>query len=143
MNTLIQPVNIDFTLANTLAIFKGSDWSICCQIVDRQTIDNEAIDIQSSNLIKKDIEFENINAGMEHESEGTVNDLAWISGYVPAENLEEFKAACAANSWAVAYADPDDEDVEVIYSESFSKDGFGQAVMNRLLKAAGFHVIKR
>lgn len=36
----------------------------------------------------------------------------------------------------------DEEDVSVIYSESFSKDGFGQAVMNRLLKAAGFAVLE-
>lgn len=36
----------------------------------------------------------------------------------------------------------DEEDVTVIYSRSFSKDGFGQAVMNRLLKAAGYHVTK-
>lgn len=34
----------------------------------------------------------------------------------------------------------DDEDVTVIYSESFSDSGFGQAIMNRLLKAAGHHV---
>ena len=31
----------------------------------------------------------------------------------------------------------DDENVEVIYSESFQEDGIGDAVMNRLLKAAG------
>lgn len=36
----------------------------------------------------------------------------------------------------------DDEKVEVIFSESFSDRGFGQAVMNRLLKAAGFNVYK-
>ena len=36
----------------------------------------------------------------------------------------------------------DEEGVDTIYSESFSKDGFGQAVMNRLLKAAGFNCIK-
>ena len=35
----------------------------------------------------------------------------------------------------------DDENVEMIYSESFSSDGIGQAIMNRLLKAAGHHVI--
>lgn len=35
----------------------------------------------------------------------------------------------------------DDEDIEVIYSESFDATGFGQAIMNRLLKAAGHHVI--
>ena len=63
--------------------------------------------------LETDIEFENINAGMEHELSGTENDLAWISGYVPAADLEEFKAACAKNQWAVAYADPEDEDLEV------------------------------
>lgn len=34
----------------------------------------------------------------------------------------------------------DDEDVTVMFSESFSENGFGQAIMNRLLKAAGHHV---
>jgi len=36
----------------------------------------------------------------------------------------------------------DDEDIEVIYSESFDTSGIGQAIMNRLLKAAGHHVIE-
>lgn len=36
----------------------------------------------------------------------------------------------------------DDEKVEKIYSESFSTDGFGQAIMNRLLKAAGYKVVQ-
>jgi L-threonylcarbamoyladenylate synthase len=40
----------------------------------------------------------------------------------------------------------DDENVEYIYSESFGNsfedEGFGQAVMNRLLKAAGHKIIK-
>ena len=36
----------------------------------------------------------------------------------------------------------DDENVQVIYSESFSGEGVGQAIMNRLLKAAGHQVIK-
>ena len=35
----------------------------------------------------------------------------------------------------------DDEKAEVIYSESFSGTGMGQAIMNRLLKAAGHKVI--
>lgn len=34
----------------------------------------------------------------------------------------------------------DDEDVEVIYSESFDEGGIGQAIMNRLLKAAGHQI---
>ena len=36
----------------------------------------------------------------------------------------------------------DDEDVAYIYSESFSRKGVGQAVMNRLLKAAGHKCVK-
>lgn len=36
----------------------------------------------------------------------------------------------------------DDEDVEMIYSEAFDETGVGQAIMNRLLKAAGHKVIQ-
>ncbi len=36
----------------------------------------------------------------------------------------------------------DDEGVTRIYSESFVCSGFGQAIMNRLLKAAGHRVVK-
>ena len=35
----------------------------------------------------------------------------------------------------------DEQDVEIIYSESFSALGIGQAIMNRLLKAAGHRVL--
>lgn len=35
----------------------------------------------------------------------------------------------------------DDEDISVIYSESFSECAMGQAIMNRLLKAAGHQII--
>lgn len=35
----------------------------------------------------------------------------------------------------------DDENVDVMFSESFDDSGIGQAIMNRLLKAAGHHVI--
>lgn len=36
----------------------------------------------------------------------------------------------------------DDEQVTKIYSEGFKTDGFGQAIMNRLLKAAGYKIIQ-
>ena len=36
----------------------------------------------------------------------------------------------------------DDEQVTRIYSEGFAEDGYGQAIMNRLLKAAGYRVVK-
>ena len=35
----------------------------------------------------------------------------------------------------------DDENVDVMFSESFDENGIGQAIMNRLLKAAGHNVI--
>ena len=35
----------------------------------------------------------------------------------------------------------DDEEVTAIFSESFDTAGIGQAIMNRLLKAAGHHMI--
>ena len=65
------------------------------------------------NKLETYIEFENINAGMEHEEEGADTDLAWISGYVPTDNMEAFKAECATNNWAVGYDDPEEEDIEV------------------------------
>lgn len=36
----------------------------------------------------------------------------------------------------------DDEDIEYIYSESFGKEGIGQAIMNRLQKAAGHTILQ-
>lgn len=36
----------------------------------------------------------------------------------------------------------DEEDVDYIYSESFSIDGMGDAIMNRLEKAAGHHTLR-
>ncbi len=36
----------------------------------------------------------------------------------------------------------DEEEAEVMFAEAFSQEGVGQAIMNRLLKAAGHHVIQ-
>lgn len=36
----------------------------------------------------------------------------------------------------------DDEQLEVLFAESFSTEGIGQAIMNRLLKAAGYRMIE-
>ena len=63
--------------------------------------------------LESDIEFENVNCGMGCEKAGTENDLAWLSGYVPSADIYDFKRYCSANGWAVAYADPEDEDAEV------------------------------
>ncbi|MCR5437740.1 MAG: ATPase [Treponema sp.] len=60
-----------------------------------------------------DIEFENVNSGMAHENENEQTDLAWISGFVPEEDLETLKSACRENEWALAYSEPEDEDLSV------------------------------
>ena len=36
----------------------------------------------------------------------------------------------------------DDLNADYIFSESFSRNHLGQAIMNRLTKAAGYHIIK-
>lgn len=36
----------------------------------------------------------------------------------------------------------DDEQLEMLFAESFSTEGIGQAVMNRLLKAAGYQIVE-
>ena len=63
--------------------------------------------------LESDIEFEIVNSGMEHETSDSQNELAWISGYVPSADLPTFKEECAKNQWALAYSDPEDEDLEV------------------------------
>lgn len=51
------------------------------------------------------------------------------------------EAGIAANLFAVL-REFDEEGVTRIYSESFSREGLGEAIMNRLLKAAGYKVVK-
>lgn len=63
--------------------------------------------------LETDIEFETVNCGMERENAGSENDLAWISGFVPCADIEEFKTKCAENNWAVAYEDAELDDTEV------------------------------
>lgn len=70
------------------------------------------------------------------------------------ENASRYKADCVKNlgnrddERAIAAAlyrvlrECDDENIDVIYSESFPDTGIGRATMNRLLKAAGHNVIK-
>ena len=38
--------------------------------------------------------------------------------------------------------DFDDRGAEYIFSEGFSEDNLGRAIMNRLNKAAGYHILK-
>lgn len=62
----------------------------------------------------KDIELENLYSGMGLESadeakEGSVR-LAWLTGYVPAEDLAKLESVAVENQWAFTASDPEADD---------------------------------
>ncbi len=57
----------------------------------------------------KEIEFENVFSGMEHE-ENSAHALAWITGFVPAEDETAVKTLAKEENWGYASCDPSDED---------------------------------
>ncbi len=75
---------------------------------------------------------------------GVIGSLETMDAYVAdvVKNIgsRQDEEAIAKNLYRIL-REFDDEKVEVIFSESFSGTGMGQAVMNRLLKAAGHKVI--
>lgn len=62
------------------------------------------------------------------------------NGIVKCVGTRQDEATVASHLYGIL-REFDGEDVEYIFSESFSGDGIGDAVMNRLLKAAGHHII--
>lgn len=71
---------------------------------------------QCSKLLAKDIEFENTYSGMgrdeldcESEEKPFVS-LAWLTGYVPEEDLDKVCSFAKAESWALIVDDPSEED---------------------------------
>lgn len=59
----------------------------------------------------KDIEFENAYSGMATDGEeGQEAKLAWLTGYVPEEELDIVKNAAKENHWAFLSDDPSEED---------------------------------
>jgi len=64
--------------------------------------------------VEKEIEFDNAFAVME-----TVDDipaelgLCYLTGYVPAEDMERLKTASSENGWALSVVDPDEADEAV------------------------------
>lgn len=57
----------------------------------------------------KDVEFENIYAGMGHEEDGETK-LAWLSGFVPADDMPALSAAAKREGWALLSCEPADDD---------------------------------
>lgn len=71
------------------------------------------------------------------ETKGRYPKEAEIRSLGPKDSQE----AIARNLFGVL-REFDSLEVTLIYSESFPKDHLGQAIMNRLTKAAGYHIIK-
>jgi len=65
----------------------------------------------------------------------------YSAGIVKTIGARENEKVIARNLYAVL-RDFDREDIDYIYSESFSREGIGSAIMNRLGKAAGYRIVK-
>ncbi len=106
----------------SLTIVEGSDEKVIPYI-------NECIDKQKNHELKTGVIATEETAGLYKadsiKSVGKRKDEASIARHL-FSILREF----------------DDEAIDVIFAESFEYHGIGQAIMNRLLKAAGHHVVK-
>lgn len=65
----------------------------------------------------------------------------YLNGVVKCIGTRQDEATIANHLYAVL-REFDEENVDCILSEAFSENGIGDAVMNRLLKAAGYHIIQ-
>ena len=87
--------------------------SIEKQILDSKKFTDSLKDFKKQLL--SDIEFENIYSGMESElapdgAGGEETKLAWLTGYVPVDSMDEFKKTCSENEWAFVATDPHEDD---------------------------------
>ena len=96
----------------------------------------------------KVVEYVNRKAAMDKaagEKTGVIASDDYAKGYradaVKRVGSRREEESIARNLFTVL-REFDDEGVTKIYSESFESQGLGQAVMNRLLKAAGHRVVK-
>jgi len=77
----------------------------------------------SLSVIAKDIELENLYSGMGYEDKPAGENeaasakasassvpLAWITGYVPVDDMEKLSATAKEQKWAFASADPSEDD---------------------------------
>ena len=65
--------------------------------------------------------------------------VKYKAGYIKSIGTRVDENSIAKNLYSIL-RDFDKSDIDVIYSESFSQNGIGQAIMNRLLKAAGYQI---
>lgn len=85
---------------------------------------------------------EKIRAGCKVGIIGTEETVGkYVQGDVKSIGTREEEATIASHLYGVL-REFDRDEVDCIYSEAFAGEGIGSAIMNRLLKAAGHHVIK-
>lgn len=89
--------------------------------------------IKEINLLVEESRKNGFKTGVIATSENADKYKADVIKVVGSRNEE---TAIAASLYRIL-REFDDEEVDAIYSESFATDGIGQAIMNRLLKAAG------
>lgn len=97
----------------------------------------EAVANKINELVKEGLE-QNLRVGVICTDESR---SSYPDGLVRSVGERAKEETIAHNLFAVL-REFDDLAVDVIYSESFSKDHLGQAIMNRLTKAAGYHILK-
>lgn len=94
------------------------------------------------------VEYINREAGKAREAGKRVGIICtkesrncYPEGLLEIIGSREHEETVAHNLFAVL-RDFDERQVDCIFSESFSRDRLGQAIMNRLCKAAGYHIVK-
>jgi V/A-type H+-transporting ATPase subunit I len=64
--------------------------------------------------VEQEIEFESASASMEKVEDVPVeHGLSWLTGYVPAPDMESLKAIAGENGWALSANDPEETDETV------------------------------
>lgn len=93
--------------------------------------------IQMINLLAKEKADKGCRVGVICTEE---TRLHYNTGIVRSMGMRAKEETIAHNLYAVL-REFDDLQADYIFSESFSDDRLGQAIMNRLMKAAGYHII--
>lgn len=60
--------------------------------------------------LEEEIQFENVYSGMGREESEEEASLAWLTGFVPEDDMESVKRAAKKNSWALSWSEPSEED---------------------------------
>ena len=99
---------------------------------------------QEKNVLKKINEL-SIHAMEQGEKVGIIATDEMVKGYrgnsIKSVGMRNDEVSIARHLYRIL-REFDDEGMTVIYSEAFATGGIGQAIMNRLLKAAGHQILK-